>query len=112
LRVEVTDLADQATQEAFQKAFARRLYGEYFQDEAQLLRWLIRVAARELLRGFLQQGSVRRVLNLLPAEQRRILGMVYLDGLNARDIAGVLEIPPEEVTRGGQQGLDALRQML
>jgi DNA-directed RNA polymerase specialized sigma24 family protein len=112
LQAAATDLAEHAAHEALNKAFARRLYGEYYEDEVQLLRWLVRVAARELLRGFLQHGSVRRVLNLLPAEQRRILGMLHLDGLNVRDIAGVLGITAEEVSRGGQQGLDALRQML
>jgi RNA polymerase sigma factor (sigma-70 family) len=112
LRRDVSDLAEQAAHEALNQAYDLRRYPEYFQDAPEFQRWLAVVASRRALRLLLQHAPVGRALNLLPAGQRRILGLVYLDKLNYSDIAHILGIPAEEASRRRQEALDTLRQLL
>jgi DNA-directed RNA polymerase specialized sigma24 family protein len=112
LRADILGLTRRAMREAFSLANARRGYPEYFQDEPEFQRWLTAVALRQALRVFLEHRPVGRALNLLPAEQRRVLGMLYLDQLNFSDVAGVLQTMLQEIGRRKTEALDALRQLL
>ena len=112
LRRAIPELSDRATRAAFRQAYRLRHYPEYFRDRAEFRRWLGVVAIRQAIRLLLRRRLVGRALNLLPGDQRRVLGMIYLDQLSYGDVAAVLQIPAEQVHQRAAAALQALRQLL
>lgn len=54
----------------------------------------------------------RRALEQLPSQQRRVIELAYFDGLTARRIARVLELPDSTVTANLRSGMQALHAIL
>jgi len=56
--------------------------------------------------------QARPALEQLPAQQRRVVELAYFDGLSARRIAEVLELPDSAVTGSLRSGMQALHAIL
>ena len=93
-------------------AYGHRRHPGYFQDIAEFRDWLNEVASREAMRLFLRHGQVEPRFNLLPVDQRRLLGMVLIDGLHHGKAAAFLRIDPGEVGQRIQEALTALFRLL
>jgi hypothetical protein len=112
LRRDIGRLAERSVTAAFRRAHRRQQYPRYFRDQAGFQRWLGMVAVRQALRLLLRHRFVRRPLNLLPDDQRQVLGMLYLDQLTYGDLASILQVSQEQVRLREREALDALRQLL
>jgi DNA-directed RNA polymerase specialized sigma24 family protein len=112
LSLEVNRLAGEAVREAFNKANERQHFPAYFETESQFRLWLAVVVLREEHRLLLQHEDVRPYLGRLSADQRRLLGMWFLDDLPAGDLAAVLQVSADEVRRRYQEALQAFWALL
>jgi hypothetical protein len=108
----IENLAEQATRHAFDKANDHRRYSEYVGSEAEFSVWVITVVLNEVLRLLIRHRLGEPRFLLLPAVQRRLLGMRFLDQLPPGDVAAVLRISADQVREEAQQALDAFFQIL
>jgi hypothetical protein len=108
----VTALAEQATRYAFDVANDHRRYPEYCRTEAEFRIWAHTVGLNEVLRLLIRHRLGEPHFQRLSADQRRLLGMRYLDQLPPGDMAGVLRVSGEEVREGTKQALEAFFQRL
>jgi hypothetical protein len=109
---ETATLADQATRHAFDMANDHRRYPAYFRTEAEFRVWVYTVALNETLRLLIRHRLGESRFKHLSADQRRMLGLRYLDQLPPGDVAGVLHVSAEEVRQQVNQALDAFFQIL
>jgi hypothetical protein len=108
----VAALAEQATRHAFDVANDHCRHPEYCRTEAEFKVWVRTVALNEVLRLLIRHRFGEPRCQLLSADQRRLLGMRYLDQLPPGDVAGVLRVSADEVREQANQALDAFFQML
>ncbi len=108
----VEALAEQATRHAFDVANDHRRYPEYCRTQAEFRLWVFTVALNEALRLLIRHRRGEPRFMLLPADQRRLLGMRYLDQLPPGDAAGVLRLSADEVREKANQALEAFFQRL
>jgi len=111
-RVVITALAEQATRHAFDVANDRRRYAGYCSTEAGFRVWVYTVALNEALRLLIRHRLGEPRVQLLSADQRRVLGMRFLDHLPSGDVAGILHISPDAVRQQTDQALEALFKIL
>jgi DNA-directed RNA polymerase specialized sigma24 family protein len=109
-RTAVSALAEQATRYAFDVANDHRRYLEYCRTEAEFRLWVYTVALNEALRLLIRHRFGQGRFLLLSADQRRLLGMRYLDQLPPGDVAGVLHVSADEVREQAKQALEAFIQ--
>jgi DNA-directed RNA polymerase specialized sigma24 family protein len=108
----VAALAEQATRHAFDVANDHRRYPEYFSTETQFGVWASTVALNEALRLLIRHRLGEARFRLLSADQRRVLGMRFLDQLPPGDVAGVLQIDADTVRGQAREALDAFLRIL
>jgi DNA-binding GntR family transcriptional regulator len=108
----VAALADQATRHAFDVTNDHRRYPEYCRTEAEFRLWVYTLAHNEMLRLLIRHRLGERRFLLLSADQRRVLGMRYIDQLPPGDVAGVLHVSVDEVREQVNQARDAFIQLL
>ncbi len=108
----IAALAEQATRHAFDVANDRRRYPEYCRSEAEFRLWVFTIALNEMLRLLIRHRLGERRFLLLSADQRRVLGMRYIDQLPPGDVAGVLHVSVDEVREQVNQAQDAFIQLL
>ena len=108
----VGSLAEQATRHAFDIANDRRRYREYCRTEAEFRVWVYAVALNEALRLLIRHRYGEPRFRLLCADQRRVLGLRFLDQLSPGDVASVLHVRAEEVRRQTREAIGALFQIL
>jgi hypothetical protein len=85
---------------------------DYFDQRAQFRTWAQTVALRVMLGRLLRHPVVAPRLGLLAHDQRRLLGMQYLDHLSVGDIAGILRVSLDDVRQRCQGALEAFWQIL
>jgi DNA-directed RNA polymerase specialized sigma24 family protein len=112
LSLEAGSLAEEATQEVFRLAAGRRQIAEYLPDEMAFRRWVGALVLLEALRRLLGHAEVGPELDRLTSEQRRLLGMRYLDRLPPGDVAAILGLSTEQVQRQSQDALQRLWDLL
>ncbi len=93
----VAALAEQATRRAFDVANDHRRYPEYCRTEAEFRTWVYTIGLNEVLRLLIRHRFGEPRFQLLSADQRRFLGMKYLDQLPPGDIAAVLQVSSDVV---------------
>jgi DNA-directed RNA polymerase specialized sigma24 family protein len=105
-------LTRQAVRLAFDMANDRCRYPDYFTDEPQFGRWLLIVGFREVLRLFLRHPNVAPALLALPGDQRRLLGMVWIDQLPFVEVAAILGLTDQQARQMARAAFVALTQLL
>jgi len=108
----IKPLAEQATRHAFDMANDHRRYREYCRTEAAFRVWVFTVALNEALRLLIRHRFGEPRFQLLSADQRRLLGMRFLDQLPAGDVASVLHLSADAVWEQTCQALETFFHIL
>jgi DNA-directed RNA polymerase specialized sigma24 family protein len=108
----VSALAEQATRHTFDLANDHRLYPDYCRTQDEFRLWVFTLALNETLRQLIRHRLGQARFLLLSADQRRLLGMRYLDQLPPGDVAGVLHLGADAVREQTRQALDAFFEIL
>jgi hypothetical protein len=112
LSLDVKALVKQAAQYSFELATNRQHFAGYFRDAAQFREWLTIIAWRELHRLLMAHADVRPYLDHLGAEERRLLGMMYLDRLPYGEIGRILGVDSNRAFELCRQAIEAFWDLL
>lgn len=96
-QVDIPGLAHQARHAAFELARQHLPVAGYFADFNAFRFWIMAVVARQVMRLYLLHPTIQLRLNGLPPLDRRLVGLVYVDGLADSEVATLLGIQPVEV---------------